>query len=193
MRRSSKIFLTIALALVSLTSQATLLTMDEVPTQAVDGLSVSGVTFEFTVAGINSTDADYNSGGPGDSTYLQGAMMEGNSAGILGMTFDVATSNLSFGLALSLQTPLIPGAVVELFDINMQSIGTFNLDTTPLVSFTEGQFNYSGVDILRATVDFDDNAGRFAFDNLAFNQIPEPGALALLLLGAGVLARRQRV
>src|SRR5712691_5906007 len=85
------------------------LAFDELPFQPVDGLSFMGVTFHFTVGGVSSTDANYDSGGPGTITYVQDPSLEGNAFGTLTLDFDVPTPALQFGIALSTGGPLAAG------------------------------------------------------------------------------------
>jgi hypothetical protein len=73
-----------------------------------------------------------------------------------------------------------------------------SLATTDL--FAEGRFTYSGSAVKRATVDFTATpAGtggeRFAFDNLTFAVVPEPGAALLATVsvaGVGLLRSSTR-
>jgi len=89
------------------------LRFDELPFQPVDGLSFSGVTFGFTVAGVPSTDAHYNSFGPGIITYVQDPSLEGDATGTLSLDFDVPTPVLQFGVAIS-----ATGAFARGFSVN---------------------------------------------------------------------------
>lgn len=158
----------------------------ELPFQPVDGVSIAGVTFDFKIGGIDSLDANYASGGPGSITFVQDPSLEGNSSGILTLDFAAPTPLLGFGVALSTFGTLTPGFTVELFDASLASLGIIPVTTNSLISFTEAQFNHIGTPILRAVLDFDDTAGRFALDNLTFNvtAIPEPASI--LLMGIGV-------
>jgi hypothetical protein len=166
-------------------AEAVLLTFGELPFQPVDGLTFQGVTFDFKVGGIDSTDANYNSGGPGSITYVQDPSLEGNSNGILTLNFIVLTPLLNFGVALSTVDPLTPGLRVELFDPGLVSLGIIDVNTSPLISFTEGQFTYSGALVSRAIIDFALVWDRFAIDNLQFEPVPEPATM--ILLGSGLI------
>ncbi len=148
----------------------TTLTFTELPFQPVDGLSVEGVTFGFQIASVASTDANYNSGGPGSTTYVHDPSLEGNAAGVLTLTFARPTNVLSFGLARSCMCSLQPGVSVELFAPSGKSLGVRNVDTEPLVSFSEGQFTYSGHMVRKVVISFPDAgaASRFALDNLTY-------------------------
>lgn len=177
-------------------TRAAVTTLDftELPTQPVDGLSYMGVTFGFEVGGSPSTDALYNFFGLGTITFVQDPSLEGDAAGILTLDFAQPTIQLDFGVALSTFDPLTPGFTVELFNAGLSSLGVTPVNTSPLVSFTEGPFIYSGAPIGRAVIDFEDSAGRFALDNLTFNPIPAPGALLLGSIGVGLVSwlRRRR-
>jgi hypothetical protein len=147
------------------------ITFDDMPPQPADGLHHPlGVTFGFTVAGAPSNDATYGGAGPGQICFVQDPSLEGNAAGTLTLDFDVPTASVEFGVALSSFDSLPVGATVELFDASLTSLGVFDVPTEPCVSFTEGQFSYLGPDLVsRAAITFFSSAGRFAVDNLTFD------------------------
>ena len=187
----------VVVAAFSLASHAsfalTTLTFDELPPQPVDDLTFQGVAFDFKVAGVDSTDATYNTFGPGSITYVQDPSLEGTSSGVLTLDFATPTAVLEFGVALDTIDTLIPGFTVDLFDATLAPIGSFPVTTQVLVlaGFTEGQFVYpGGSDVGRAVVSFDAAATRFAFDNLTF--VPEPSSALLLAAGLAGLAVRGR-
>ena len=167
-------------------ARAITLTFGELPFQPIDNLSYNGVTFDFKISGIDSIDASYNSGGPGTTTFVQDPSLEGNSSGVLRMDFATPTPILDFGVAESTDATLTPGFVVNLFDASLAPIGTYPVNTSPLIVFTEAGFSYAGVPVRRAVVTFTPSAGRFALDNLHF--VPEPSSFAFAALGSLGLA-----
>src|SRR5262249_11797507 len=58
-----------AYALGNLQLSTTTITFTELPPQPVNGVSLEGVTFGFTVGGVPSTDATFGGGGPGTTMY----------------------------------------------------------------------------------------------------------------------------
>jgi hypothetical protein len=191
----------IAVGLISAGNSEAALTLDfsELSPRPVEGLSYMGVTFSFTVGGTPSTDATYNSNGPGITTFVQDPSLEGDAIGILTLGFNPQpTDRLQFGVALDTSDPLKPGFTVEFFNRDLISLGTTPVDTSPLSSFSEGQFVYSGAPIGQAVIDFEDSAGRFALDNLTFsdgqplNSVPSPGALLLGSMGVALVSWLRR-
>ena len=181
---------------------AVTLTFDELPTQPVDGLSYSGVTFGYTIDGVPSTDATYNGIGPGSLTYLQDSALEGNTQGVLTLDFISPIDQLEFGIALNTYSATTPGYAVSLFDESLVLVGTYYGDMNPLILWSEDQFMYSGASVSRAVIGFNEQvARRFAIDNLTFNTaadtgpvstIPAPGAILLGSIGAGLVGWLRR-
>ena len=193
-----KLLMVCAIALcITCSANAAITTLDftELPFQPVDGLTIGDVTFGFRIGLAPSTDANYNSGGPGTVTFVQDPSLEGNANGILTLEFDKAVDQLEFGVAMNTFSPLTPGYIVRLF--NPVAYVSFNpVNTSPLVTFSEGQFSYSGPAITMAIIEFKNDLplGRFALDNMTFNTIPAPGAILLGGIGAGLVGwlRRRR-
>jgi hypothetical protein len=179
-----------------LSASAATLTMDELPTQPVNGLSFSGITFHFTIGGVGSTDATYHGSNGGIEHFVQDPSLEGNASGVLTLDFAAPTAGLQFGVSRSISQPMSPGLQVSLFDSSLAPLGNFNVNTTVFNVFSEGQFT-SALTIGRAVLSFP-NAGsatRFAVDNLTFTPVPEPAISTLALLGLvalGVRIRRPR-
>ena len=149
----------------------TTLTFDELSAQPVQGLSVNGVTFGFTIAGVASADAVYAGAGPGTTTWIQDPSLEGSAFGTLTLTFDQPTTVLEFGVARVCICTLPEGAAVELFRPGAErSFATLTTATSPLISFSEALFSYRGPAIQRAVITFPspELADRFSLDNLRF-------------------------
>ncbi|CAN5550605.1 hypothetical protein BH20ACI3_BH20ACI3_32310 [soil metagenome] len=186
------------------------LTFDEVttppPPTPVNGLRMMGVTFGFLVGGMASMDARYGAEGPGNFTFINGRVLEGDAAGLLTLNFSNPTPGLAFGVGLSSFASVMPGFTVELFGTAMESLGVFAVNTSPQVAsgISEGQFTYSAAPVSRAVINFNENFSpilpgvrRFALDNLTFEPVPvpvpEPATMVLLgtgLAGVGAAMRK---
>lgn len=180
-------FLLLATTTISL-AQTQKMTFDELPALTpLNGTSVHGVTFSFTVGGLPSIDARFL-GGPGVTQFVQDPSAEGDANGVLTIVFTNSTSVLSFGLARLSNAVLSPGAVVDLFDGVGNPIQSTNLVLSPLVSFSEGQFNYTGSPVKTAVITFPNPpAGlRFALDNLVYQSGPAAGPGAPFLASSEV-------
>lgn len=176
----------------------TTLTFDEVPFQPADGLTVKGVTFGFQSASPSPV-ANYNATIPFPLTYIQGSALVGDGDGVLTLDFaNNPTPLLQFGVAQTSEEELAPGFSVALFDPNLASLGTFNINTGLIQSFTEGLFDYTGASVGFAAISFAvGERGEFALDNLTYGTpdhvVPEPSLFLLLSAGAvgiGLLRRR---
>jgi len=163
-------------------ASSTTLDFSEIPFQSVDDLTYAGITFDFKIAGADSTEAFYNSFGPGTLSFVDDPSLTGDAAGVLTLDFAVPTSVVEFGLALSTADALSPGFRVELFSPGLISLGELPVDVFPTVGalgFSENRFEDSGTPIARATIRFDHQPGSFALDNLTFLPVPEPSAFML--------------
>ncbi len=157
---------------------ASLTTYSENPpgTVPVDGLTFKGVTYGFTVGGSSSTDATFGGGGPGNTQFVQDPSLEGNASGVLTLNFANKQTHIQFGLARSTTSSLMPGASV-LLKSDGSTLGTFDLNTSFLGTFSEGLFVYAGAPASSAVITFpsSEEANRFALDNL-------------VLLGGGLIS-----
>ena len=177
-------------------ARAGLIVFNELPNQVANGLTFNGVRFGFTIGGVVSTDARFGASGPGNQTHVQDPSLEGNARGVLSLDFIQPVSALSFGVGISSMAALSPGFTVQLFDPSLALLGTFPINAPPAPTFSGASFLYMGAPVRRASLSFNSTpanpGGRFAFDNLDFSSIPEPGTIGfgLALLGA-CLARRK--
>jgi hypothetical protein len=181
------------------------LTMDELPMQPVNGLSLQGVTFGFTISGAASTDATFDAPNGGLQADTQDPVIEGNAAGVVTINFASPTPLVQFGVSLLTTTELSPGFSVQLLNSGTLVQST-SVNTAPVGSdsLTEGLFAYSGAPVNQAVVTFNSSGSRFGFDNLVY-QVPGPPSvpamppwgvmcLALVMGTGGILwsVRRSR-
>src|SRR5262249_58937187 len=90
------------------TASTTTITFTELSPRPVDGVSLSGVTFDFKIGGVDSTDATFGRTGPGTTPYTTPPQLEGNAAGILTLDFATPSPNLNFGVLLSTTVTVSP-------------------------------------------------------------------------------------
>jgi hypothetical protein len=156
----------------AIASGVTTLHFDELPFQPVNGLHFDGVTFHFMINGVASTDANYDSGGPGQQFYTQDPSLEGNAQGSLKVVFDTPTNLVQFGVALSTPNTLSPGVKVKLKDKRGNIISFTGMTTRPVDGdfFTESLFAYNAdTPVKTMSLTFDGfAAARFVLDNLSY-------------------------
>lgn len=163
----------------------------------VNGLNILGVTFNFQIGGLASTDATVGiSVGPGATPLISPPILEGNTLGILMLDFATPIAFLQFGSHLSSETNVMAALGVQLYDTSMTPIGgLMNLDMTLSPDYAGGIFEYTGSAASHAMIQFNSQAaGRFAIDNLVFVPVPEPNVAWLALPALlGGLAYQRRV
>lgn len=153
------------------------LTMDEVPNQLINGLTVIKGIESFTFTDPSNT-LSYNSAGPGTVTFVQDPSIQGGNVPF-SVAFSVPVNFIQFGLAESFLTPL-SGALVTL-----SNGSNLSFDLSLADPFAEGQFTYSGAPVTGFLLTPVSGPGALAFDNLTVTTVPEP--LSLLLLGTGLI------
>ena len=97
----------------TLAAASVTLTMDEVPTQAINGLAVTkgNETFTFSNPGDGLL---YDYGGPGQITFVQDPSIELGSYNSFSVAFSIPVTFIQFGLAESTLTPLYGAQVPPL-------------------------------------------------------------------------------
>jgi len=117
------------------------LTFDEpefFPPGPIDGKTVQGVTFSFTVGGIPSTDATVGlSGGPGDTPLISPPIIEGDAAGLLVLIFEPPVNSVSFDFGLNAVgfDDIPDGATIRIFDETNNLLATASADAIVPQSF----------------------------------------------------------
>ena len=103
----------------------TTITFSELPAGPVNGLSVGGVTFGFTINGLASSDAIFGSTtGPGPTPFNTPPHLEGNTLGLLMLDFASPIVFLQFGSHLSVETDVTSALGVQLYDSSMMPLGS---------------------------------------------------------------------
>jgi hypothetical protein len=158
--------LLLAISTVAIAQQQTVtLTMDEVPFQPVNGVTLKGVTFTDT------SGADIDAADGGQQHYTQDPVIEGQTGGeTLTMTFIQPAYGLQFGVSVSSQGLLVGAFTVQLFDPTGNPLGTFpvNASQLPGDNFSEGLFT-SSMTIGKAVVTFNSaEASAFGLDNVVY-------------------------
>ncbi len=146
--------------------------IDPVP---CEGLDLDGIAYAFTVAGPPSLDCIAGTfTGPGFTNNIEAPNVEGTSAGILHMTFDVPTTEFGFGVAQNTFTsPQVQSVIVDLFRPGVGLIREeIFLDTTSDPGFVGGRFDYSGPAVKTVTIRHSGAFGRFALDNVTHFRPP---------------------
>ncbi len=177
-----------AIALTSTIAKASTITMDELPSQSLNGVSLNGVTFSTT-----DTDAIFGGLTFGNGAFVESSASYGRNAYDLTLDFSVATSFLNFGFALSeTGSPGNDGVTVELFDSVSNSLGIFTALTsglTPTYSYEEGLFSANVGGIAKAVISFgylNGTSKSWGLDNIEYGVSVVPLPSALPLYGAGI-------
>ena len=160
----------LAISTVALAQQGTVkLTMDEIPFQPVNGVTLKGITFSDT------TGADIDASDGGQQHYTQDPVIEGLAAGeTLTMTFTNPAYGLQFGVSVSTQGLVNTAFAVQLFDPLGNPLGlpiAVNANQVGADSFSEGLFTSSQGDIGKAVVTFPASPASFVafgLDNVVY-------------------------
>jgi hypothetical protein len=164
------------------------LTMDEVATQPINGLSVSKGGETFTFSNPLGT-LFYNSVGPGSVTFVQDPSIQGGTAPF-GIAFSVPVNSIQFGLAELTRSPITPLATVQLFLNSIIPFATLSFNSSLADPFAEGQFNYAGGPVSNILITPNAGPPALAFDNLTVNTVPEPSTISMLAGGLALVVAR---
>ncbi len=162
----------------SLTNVVNTITFDELPQQPINGLTVEGATFTYTINGVASSNATFNTPGANGFAYISGGVSLGDTSGVLTVDFANPVSNISFGVARSGVVPVNNGFSVELFDAGLNSLGVTTVPMAQVISPNiEGLYTSTASGISRMRIDFSVAnsavAGtQFALDNLVTDDSP---------------------
>lgn len=190
-----------------------LLTFDPLPPfQAATGLTVQGVTFNFSIPG---SCEDFSTACYGDNigtsdlglVPLIDPVLSGPGAGVLTMTFAQPSNLFSFDVVLGLMIAEEKGVSVALSGPDYSGPAVLDGATNPqgILDLSVGSFSYTGSYFTQAVVTFAHDTGTtFAIDNLSFNTpdvntpgVPEPqswilAASGALLIGLAKIRRPRR-
>ncbi|MFL6451928.1 MAG: PEP-CTERM sorting domain-containing protein [Bryobacteraceae bacterium] len=155
----------------------------------VNGLTVAGVRFDYTVAGAPLNGAVVIDGGPGVTNNVSppNIVSVGNNTGILNITLPSAVNLLGYGFAILNGVTIANATSVSAFS-GSTLLGSVSFTGRPDPGFTGGFAGISSTTAFnRVALTFNSAAApAFAVDNVRFASIPEPSTLALVL-GVGVL------
>lgn len=177
-------------------AHATTLTMDLTGAQAVHGLWVDGVRFSYLLPdGTPSADASVPTYAVGELLHVQDPVLDGSTDGLLMLDFDLAVTDVSFGLALQSEFVQTDAVWVQAWLGNSVQDQRW-LSPRPEVLFAEARYELRGLSVDRLQLSFATPGSRFVFDNLSFtpvaSSVPEPATAVLWLAGLMALKGLQR-
>ncbi|HEY2019453.1 MAG TPA: hypothetical protein VGH38_38360 [Bryobacteraceae bacterium] len=145
------------------------------PVTPCEGLALDDVLYGFTVGGAPSLDCTVGTvAGPGNTNDIHPPNIEGTAAGVLHLTFDQPTTDVSFGVALS--TPVSPQTNSVIVNLYRPGAGLLRqelfLTTTSDPLFVGGRFVYSGPIVKSVTIQFSGPYTRFVLDDLSYFRAP---------------------
>jgi hypothetical protein len=158
----------------------------------VNGLTVNGVHFTYTVGGVPLNGAVIIDGGPGTTNNIAppNIVSIGNDTGTLTMALPALTTLFGYGYAI-LATATVPNATTISLFSGITPVGSLSYLGLPDPVFTGG---FAGI---QSTIPFDEvavtfnsaAAPAFALDNvrIATTAVPEPTTLLLMASALGVL------
>ncbi len=161
----------------------------------VNGLTVNGVQFSYTVGGSPLNGAVQIDGGPGTTNNITppNIVSVGNDTGILGLLLPAPVTLFGYGYAILNTTAVANAATINIF-MGITNLGTLSYTGVPDPTFAGGFAGIqSTIPFNRVELTFNSAAApAFAVDNVRFAIIPEPSTILLTVgaLALGILRRR---
>ena len=152
--------------------------------------TIKGYTFSENIPNATTTNL-----GPGTTLNLNGVSLQSGGEYspanyVLTVTMPIPVHGFGFGYSILDPSPVANAVTITVFN-GLTNLGAITYPGTPDPLFTGGFAGVGSTDYFTSVkINFGPTAAAFAIDNLA---VPEPGSLALLLLGGAALGlRRQR-
>lgn len=138
-----------------------------------EGLYLDGVSYAFTIGGAPSGACSAGTFiGPGVTNNIEAPNIEGPSAGVLHLTFDVPTTKFGFGVGQS--TNIGPQTVI--INLYRPGVGLLReqvlLDITIDPAFVGGRYDYKGPAVKTVTIQFNNTFTLFVLDNVSYFRPP---------------------
>ena len=158
----------------------------------VNGLTVNGVGFRYTVGGSALNGAVQIDGGPGPTNHIAppNIVSVGDNTGVLTVTLPNAVNLFGYGFAILSGDNVANATTIAAFS-GTTPVGSLSFPGAPDPIFTGG---FAGIQSTtafnRLELTFNSSAASaFAVDDLTFvNAVPEPSSLLLAALGCGAVA-----
>jgi hypothetical protein len=153
----------------------------------VNGLTVSGVSFAYTVGGSPLNGAVQIDGGPGTTNIAPPNIVSiGNATGTLTMLLPSPATMFGYGYAIEVMGATVANATTISVFSGATLLGSLSYNGVPDPIFTGGFAGIQSTSAFdRVAVTFNSAAApAFALDNIRLaNGVPEPSSWSLLFVG----------
>lgn len=157
----------------------------------VNGLTVGGVQFVYTIGGSPRNGAVRIDQGPGTTNHITvpNILSVGDNTGVLSVNLPSSVNLFGYGFAIFSEEDVADATRISAFN-GTTPVGSLSFPGTPDPFFTGG---FAGI---QSTTAFDrleltfnsSGVSAFALDNLIFaSTVPEPSSLLLAAVGFGVV------